>query len=147
MPDYFSVTTSNFPRLREPQAVHTLLDHYEFADDVGAWIESDEIGNQCLILCGEGWPRVRRLPQDPEADPIDELEATEETFDQLLKELSRYLADPLTVQAVGHDDCCFPFAAREWHVRPGCAKVEINDFDHSWDEESTQVPLAVVSTS
>ena len=99
------------------------------------------------MICGEGWPRATGYLGTPTSTQSIELEGTEEGFEQFLKDLASCLADPLTVQAVGHDDCCFPFAAHEWHVRPGCAQVEINDFHHRWDEVLAQVPLTADSTS
>ena len=68
-------------------------------------------------------------------------------FEQLLKELAPYLIDPLTVQAVGHDECCFPFLAREWHIRPRSAEVEINGFQHSWDEDTLSQDHVTISSS
>jgi hypothetical protein len=141
-----AVTTSNRPRLREPSAARALLDQYPLAEDVRAWIETDEdTGRQYLTICGDGWPRACRIVEggDSSEAVYEDVEEKGAGFEQLLKELAPCLADPLTVQAVGHDECCFPFAAREWHIRPGSAGVEINDFQHSWDGEPTQEQFAV----
>jgi hypothetical protein len=128
--------------------VRALLDQYSLAEDVRAWIESDEdTGQQYLTICGDGWPRACRIVDGtyPAEAAFEDAEDEGAGFEQLLEELATHLAEPLTVQAVGHDECCFPFAAQEWHVGPGSAEVEISGFHHSWSDEVTEDQLASAS--
>jgi hypothetical protein len=134
------------PRLREPSAARARLDRYALGEDVRVWIETDEdTRQQYLTICGDGWPRACRIVDGtyPAEAAFEDAEDKGAGFEQLLKELATHLAEPLTVQAVGHDECFFPFAAREWHIYPGSAEVEINDFQHSWDGEPEQDRVAV----
>lgn len=150
MRGFGAVTTSNRPRLREPSAARAVLDQYPLEEDVRAWIENDEAtGKQYLTICGDGWPRPCRMVEGVKSSQgvCGEADEVGADFEQLLNELAPYLADPLTVQAVGHDECCFPFTAREWHICPGSVEVEINGFQHSWDEDTLSQDHVAASSS
>ena len=140
MTNFVAVTTSNRPRLRDPTAVRAVLDRYALDFDVGAWIETDEAsGEEHLMICGQGWPRAPRLTEDmhPMDFPPSDWDDDPADFEQLLQELAPHLAEPLTIQAVAHDDCCFPLLAREWHIEPGNADVRVNGFQYGHENGSS----------
>ena len=140
MTNFVAVTTSNRPRLRDPTAVRAVLDCYALDFDVGAWIETDEGSDrEYLIICGEGWPRAPRLSEGVQSMdvPTSDWDDDPADFEQLLKELAPHLAEPLTIQAVTHDDCCFPLLAREWHIEPGNADVRVNGFQYGHENGSS----------
>ena len=59
----------------------------------------------------------QRLGKLFDANPCD-------GFEELLKEIAPFLAEPLTVQSIGAENCRFPLAACEWHVRPGSIETD-----------------------
>jgi len=102
--------------------------------DVEARISYQGESQPCLVIYGYDWPRTWRIPEgidptnfEPDYDQDDGLE-------EFFKEVAPYLAEPLTIQAVGSEKCRFPLSACEWHILPGAGNVEINSFHH-FDEE------------
>lgn len=48
-------------------------------------------------------------------------------FLDFLVALAPYLAEPLLVNAIGHEKCRFPLAACEWRIEPGGSEVHISE--------------------
>lgn len=134
MATFVATTACNGPRVNDPEAAKKVLDRYLWESDVAAAIKNaGPDGHSYLELYGYDWPDAWKIPDgvdrskfepDYDADPND-------GFEEFLKELAPFLAEPLTVQAVGSEKCRFPLAACEWHIPPGAATVEVTCFNHS----------------
>jgi hypothetical protein len=134
MATFMATTASNGPRVKDAAAAQEILDRYVWEGDVIAVIRTDE--QPYLAIYGYDWPGAWRVPdgvrrQDFEPDyNIDGGEG----FEEFLNAVSPFLAEPLTVQCVGTENCRFPISACEWHVKPGASEIETNGFKHSLDE-------------
>lgn len=144
MAHFIPVTASNDPKLTDHEAVERIIADYfvdpDFNIDVGFDRES---GAPYLFLYGDVWPEAWKLDgvSRDEFDPYgnDDYERGDDDFAQLLKEIAPYLAEPLTVQAIGSVKFRFPLASREWHIEPGGTEVEVGGFHHS-DEAVPTMP-------
>jgi hypothetical protein len=137
MATFVATTASNDPALKDADAARSVLDRYLFDGEVQAEIHKDtENGQAYLEIAGYDWPGAWRIPEgvvkdefepDYDADPDD-------GFGNFLREIAPFLAEPLTIQAVGMQNCRFPLSACEWHIRPGATDIEVNCFRHPVDE-------------
>lgn len=138
MADFMAALTSNSPRVKDPQGALAVINRYHFDYDASVEISADRADEQqkYLTLYGDGWPEAWKIPPGVDTDDFEpDYDADSgEGFEEFLKDVAPYLAEPLTVQAVGHTKCRFPFSACEWHVRPGNGKVEISGFKHCCDQ-------------
>jgi hypothetical protein len=51
-----------------------------------------------------------------------------EGFEDFLREVAPFLAEPLIVQAVGSENCRFPLAACQWLIEPGSKDIRCTGF-------------------
>jgi hypothetical protein len=130
MADFIATTASNGARLKDPEAVEKIIGCYVWDGDVEASIQTRE-GQACLVIYGYDWPNAWKIPEGVNRDEFEPDYDIDDGFDAFLKEVSPYLAEPLTVQSVGAERCRFPLAASEWHIRPGETTIEVNSFNHS----------------
>jgi hypothetical protein len=139
MPTFIAVTACNGPRLSDPEGAQKVIERYCWDGDVVPVIRKDEAGRQShLALHGYDWPGAWRIPdgvRKAEFEPDYDLDSAD-GFEEFLKELAPFLAEPLTVQAVGSERCRFPISACEWHVRPRDTVVEVSGFRYSIPELS-----------
>ena len=137
MATFVATTASNDPVLGDVDAARRILDRYFFDGDFQAEIQEDgDNGGSYLSICGYDWPGAWKIPDGVAKDgyePDYELDP-DEGFDEFLKEIAPFLAEPLTIQAIGTEKCRFPISACEWHVRPGATEIEVNGFRHSCPE-------------
>jgi hypothetical protein len=132
MATFIATTSSNEARLTDADAVKEVLDRYFFDGEVQAAIRYGPDSFCALVVYGYDWPAAWKLP--PGAEEPDWDEDPDDGFDQFLKEIAPFLAEPLTIQAIGAEACRFPLVATEWHIAPGATEVEINGFRHSADD-------------
>lgn len=147
MADFIPITASNDPKLNDHEAVERIIADY-FVDpefNVGVCFDRDT-GVPYLFMYGYVWPEAWKLgegvPRD-EFDPYgnDLYEDGADGFEQLLTDIAPYLAEALTVQAVGAERCRFPLAASEWHIDVGGTEVEvICGFRHSEPAQASIAP-------
>ncbi|MBI3411448.1 MAG: hypothetical protein HY040_24230 [Planctomycetes bacterium] len=140
MATFVATTASNCPRLKNPEAAGKVLERYFWDGDLTVTCAKDEqTGHSHLNVYGYEWPGGWRIPDgvDPEEFELDYDVDSSDGFEDFLKEIAPFLAEPLTVQSVGSEKCRFPISACEWHVRPGTAKVEVNGFSYSCPEAET----------
>ena len=103
--------------------------------DAEIWIHGKaghDTGQPCLSIYGGDWPGAWKIPDGVDKDnfELDYDADADEGFDEFLKAIAPCLAESLTIQSVGTENCRFPISACEWHVRPGA----INGFRHSCTE-------------
>ena len=134
MADFFPTTACNDPKINNHEAVEKILASYYTDPDFQVGVGFDEeSGEPYLFAYGYVWPEAWKLPDGTKRevfDPCEEdrYEEGDDGFIQLLLEIAPYLAEPLTVQAIGSIKCRFPLAAGEWHLKPGGRKVRTNGF-------------------
>ena len=134
MATFVATTSSNGAGVTDPDAVQKILERYHFDGDLEARIETSRSdGNPYLSIWGYDWPGAFKVPDgvppddfEPDYD-VDSLEV----FEDFLKEVAPFLAEPLTIQAIGAEKCRFPLCAREWHIRPRAVDIEQTSFQHS----------------
>ena len=145
MATFVATTASSGARLSDAQTAQRVLDRFFWDGDVRAVIRQDEQdGLARLYVYGYDWPGVWKLPDgirwedfEPDYD-VDTVDA----FEDFLFAMAPFLAEPLTVQAVGVENCRFPISACEWHVLPGADSIDVTGFRHSHPEESSATPSA-----
>jgi hypothetical protein len=134
MATFMAVTACNGPRLSDSEGTQTVIERYYWDGNVVPVIRKDKTDGQShLALHGSDWPGAWRIPDGTNKEkfePDSKLDPTD-GFEEFLKELAPFLAEPLTVQAVGSAKCRFPVSACEWHVRPGETAVEVTGFRYS----------------
>jgi len=142
--DFVATTASNSPKLRDLEAARKVLAHYKWDGAVKPDIELDH-GQARLAVYGFGWPGAWRMPDglDPEKYKPDRDVDSEDGFADFLKEMLPYLAEPLTVHAVGTENCRFPISACEWHVRPCTTEVEVNGFHYGRRKATLQLDRVI----
>jgi hypothetical protein len=134
MATFVATTASNGARVKDADAAQRVLDRYVWDGGVEAVIRNDERdGTSRLCVYGTDWPAVWKLPT---ADYWNGFELdydvdTGEIFEEFLRDIAPFLAEPLTVQTVGTEHCRFPISACEWHVLPGATTIEVAGFKHS----------------
>lgn len=130
MTTYLAVTSSNEARVCKAHRVRALIDRYFWDNDVQAILRDDDDGQSFLSIAGDDWPVVWRMPND--IDPADFVpdwdQDSDEEFDRFLRELAPFLAEPLTIQAIGAETSRYPLAASEWRLKPGSTRVRITSF-------------------
>ena len=137
MATFVATTASNSPRIRDLAGAQRVLERYGWDGDVTAEIRNDESDNSpYLAIYGYGWPCAWRMPEGVSREDFepDYNDNSELGFEAFLKEIAPHLAEPLTVQACGSENCRFPISACEWHIGPEMTEMEINGFRHSLDE-------------
>ena len=143
MADFIPVSASNNPRINDHAAVEAVLARYwldpEFSVGVGF---NEDTGEPYLFAYGYVWPEAWKVPEGvspADFDPFDgdTYEEGEDGFLTLLRELTPYLAEPLTIHSIGSVKCRFPLSATEWHIEPGSRKVKIQQFRHAYDQPAT----------
>lgn len=138
--DFIPTTASNDPKINDHEAVERIIAAYYFDPDFNVGVGFDpETGLPYLFMYGYVWPEAWKLAQGvsrQKFDPYgnDLYEEGDDGFEQFLKDIAPYLAEPLTVQAIGAERCRFPLAASEWHVAVGDTEVETTGFRHSYPE-------------
>lgn len=136
MATFIATTTSNNPRLKNPKAAQKILDRYIWDGDLQALIVKDQLDRKSrLALYGYDWPGAWRIPDDvnnEDFEPDYNIDSFD-GFEHFLHEIAPFLAEPLTVQAVGFEKCRFPLAAAEWHIKPNSTKITANGFRHPRD--------------
>jgi hypothetical protein len=138
MADFVAVTASNRPRLKDADTARALVNCYHFDNDLEAEIALEaRDGQPRLSVAGYGWPGAWRVPDG--VDPLDFTPDYDENsgdgFEDFLHEIAPCLAEPWTVQAVGHTKCRFQLSACAWHVRPG-GDVTITPLPDDRDREA-----------
>lgn len=120
MANFIATTVSNGPRLRDPVGARAVLARYHWEGDLNITVSNEGHDDKAFLnIYGYEWPTCWRIPDgiDPEDfDPYAD-DDNEEDFDGFLRDIAPFLAEPLTVQAVGAEKCRFPLAAHEWHVK------------------------------
>jgi len=143
MATFVAVTASNGPRILNVDSVLEVLNQYFWSGDVEAVVRIDPIRNEAyLIISGDEWPGAWKIPEGVNADDFEpdyDIDP-DDGFQEFLKEVAPFLAEPLTVQAIGYENCRFPLAACEWYVRPGATAVEVTGFGRSADPDETNKP-------
>jgi hypothetical protein len=150
MATFLATTASNSPRLKDPAAASQVLERYCWDGDVQAVIETGRAdGDTYLALYGYEWPGAWKIPDGVSPDEFepDYDQDLYDGFAEFLREIARYLAEPLTVQAVGFEKCRFPLSACEWHIEPGGTVIEVCTFRHSGDEPTSAAALQADSAS
>jgi hypothetical protein len=146
MATFVATTTSNGAALRDVEAARKLLDRYYWYGDVQAEIVGDDAeGQSYLSVYGHDWPGAWWIPDGVDKDAFvpDEDIDSGTGFEEFLAAIAPLLAEPLTIQAIGFENCRFPLSACEWHVKPGSTEVEVNGFRHScFPETDNEVPTA-----
>lgn len=145
MATFVATTASNGPRLSDPEAVQRVLDRYCWHGDITVNIEKDGQSDQPrLALYGYDWPGAWKVPDgvppgefEPDYD-IDSYDG----FEDFLRDIAPYLAGPLTVQAVGAENCRFPLAGCEWHIKPGTRDIQVTSFLHNGDDSDPEPEAA-----
>jgi hypothetical protein len=91
-----------------------------------------------------GLPEEQDLDDEAAMNTFDDLmeKHGEQDFLELLHELAPHVETDLTLQVVSYfsydsSSTNTPINACEWHVRPGNEEVEINQFKHSQEVETT----------
>ena len=144
MNNFWYVTASNQPCLRDPTRVQQIIAKYWFDFDCNVEVEPDSAGRQRLSMQGDGWPAAWLLPADTSSEEYypDHVTPGQEEFAACLAEIAPFLMETLVVQAIGSSDGQFPLSACEWQVSPGStavAKIEFTSFAES------EAPLALAS--
>lgn len=143
MATFVATTTCNGPRVTDPEAARKVLGRYRWDGEVEAVLEQDgPDGPATLAVYGYDWPRAWRVPDgvDPDGFAPEDGDDPYEGFERFLGEIAGCLAEPLTVQAVGFEQCRFPLAACEWHVKSRSAGLEVTAFRHGREEPTPEGP-------
>jgi hypothetical protein len=146
MATFFATTVSNSPRLKDPVGARQVVARFFFDGALEVVVRDDaEDGETYLDVYGHDWPAAWKMPEGADRDEFDpdyDLDSGE-GFEQFLKEIAPYLAEPLTVQAIGAEKCFFPVSACEWHIRPDSELIETCGFRHSDSDCLEQIGHAV----
>lgn len=135
MSEFTVVVSSNRPRLKDAEAAQRVMSRFSVDRELNFGVRVyRETGEPHLVLWGYEWPEAWPLPEGMDAADFDPYQ--DETiyaqgadgFKDLLLELAPYLAEPLTVQAIGNTGSLFPLSACEWHVEPRGTTVNITEF-------------------
>jgi hypothetical protein len=140
MATFMAVTASNGPRLKDAQAARKIVERYLWDGDVQALIRRDvDDGADHLEVYGYDWPAAWKVPEGADAETFEpDYDAdTGAVFEEFLRDIAPFLAEPLTIQATGAEKCRFPIAACEWHVSPGSPEIEISGFKHGLPASAT----------
>lgn len=141
MATFIATTACNGPRVTDAEAVKKIMDRYSWDGDTTAGIIADpDDGQPRLTIAGYDWPAAWKVPDgvDRTMYELDYDTDPNVGFEQFLKQVAPFLAEPLTVQAIGFENCRFPLAACKWHVLPGGGAIEIWGFQHSFHEDAVQ---------
>jgi hypothetical protein len=153
MATFIATTASSRPRLTDREAAQDVLDRYHWDSDVTAAIEVDHDGRQAyLAINAYDWPGAYKIPDGIDPDDFEPEDDADPVagFENFLRDIALYLAEPLTVQGIGAEKCRFPLAACEWHIKPGGTQIHVTCFNAIDDEplpESSADSPAVNSTS
>jgi hypothetical protein len=136
-------------RITAFEAVVAILKNYQ---KVTVEVLGDETspGGTLTFPTAEHWPSALKyrkygLPEEQETDSDAAEDASDDLLEkygdqdflELLQELAPYLETGLTLQVVSYSSDNTPIEACEWHVQPGNKEVEVNEFKHSQDAETT----------
>jgi hypothetical protein len=135
MSEFTVVVACNRPRLIDLGAAQRVVSRFSVDRELnfGVRVHRDT-GQPYLVLCGYKWPDAWPLPEGTDAAGFDPYQDDTvyaqgaEGFKELLRQLAPFLAEPLTVQAVGNTGALFPLVASEWHIEPGATTVNITEF-------------------
>jgi len=141
--DFAFATACNRPLLSNPEAVLRIMSRFHFGWDTAVNVEPEtDSDTKRLVITGNGWPGAWRVPDgaDPECE-LDYEGEGRESFEQFLKEVSPYLAEPLTVHAIGSINSQFPLSACEWHVLPGSPGIQTRCFEYGQASMASAPPV------
>jgi hypothetical protein len=144
MATFVATTASNGPRVTDPEAVNKVLERYFWDGELTVTcVKEEQTGHSHLEMYGFDWPSAWHIPEgiDPEEFEPDYADSSD-GFDDFLKEIAPLLAEPLTVHAVGSENCRYPLSACEWHVRPGDRTVRVNSFVCPESEPQSDSPAS-----
>jgi hypothetical protein len=136
MATFIATAASSVPRIKDSEGVKKVMERFFWDGEVTPVIQTEQ-GQLRLAIHGGDWPAAWKIPEDvaKEEFEADYDKDPTEGFEQFLKEVSPFLAEPLIVQSVGFEDCRFPVAACEWRIVPGSSELEINGFKHSLEDD------------
>ena len=80
-----------------------------------------DIKENVLVIYGYDVLVAHLMTDDGEADPDSDVTA------EFLEGLAPYLAEPLIIQAIENEKCCFPIVAQELKIYPD-GQIEYNSF-------------------
>src|SRR5258708_37586735 len=103
MSEFWFLTTSNKPRLRDPAKVERIMYKYWFDFDCNVEVERDLHGKPRLVIDGDGWPCAWLLaPGTLQSDFFpDYVTSGDDEFKAFLTEIAPFLLEPLIIQAIG----------------------------------------------
>jgi hypothetical protein len=135
MSEFTVVVCSNRPKLNDGAAAQKIIARFSVDRELnfGVRVQRDT-GQPYLTLCGYEWPEAWPLPPGTDAADFDPYQdesvyaAGADGFKELLRQLAPFLAEPLTVQAIGNTGMLFPLSACEWRVEPGETDVHVTEF-------------------
>jgi hypothetical protein len=134
MADFLATTASNGPRVKNVEAVETILARYWLDPGFNVGVSYDhDTGEAYLFMYGFIWPEAWQLPEGTTAfefNPFaeDDYPGGADGFIELLQELAPHLQEATTIQAIGATKCSFPLSACEWHLEAGGKTVKLNEF-------------------
>src|SRR5262249_50188469 len=111
MATFVATTASNNPRLNNAEGAQKILDRYFWDSDVEAVSRSDAADKPpYLAVYGGDWPAAWKIPDGVSREAFEPNfdEDSGDGFEQFLLDIATYLAEPLTIQAVGTEKCRFP---------------------------------------
>lgn len=104
-----------------------MVDRFTWDEDIKAEIGTHSDGYVHLAVHGHGWPICWKIPEGNDPDDVVR-DYGINNLKEFLTEIAPFLAEPLTIQAIGAEKCRFRLSVAGWHIESGSREIEQTSF-------------------